>query len=458
MSRFFQDHDSPITRRDFFRHSSTGLAGAALLGLPFQARGSSTPTHLHFSFAPDDSGTLSLLLETFNQDHEETRVTWRVMPRESDAYFRQIRSDLLAESGEIDIIGADSVWTAELAHNGWVRDLTDPFDEDYDSDNFLDPALDSATYNNRVWAVPWYSDAGMLFYRRDLLIRSDIMEPPETWQELQNMATRVQHEQDVRFGYLFQGDEYEGGVANALEFIWNAGGEMMSRATVADAGDEPAVSPETVTIDTEEAARGLQVARDLIADGVAPEMVSTYQEQECLEAFLQGDAVFMRNWPFVFGLIDDPEASALSPEQVGVAPLPSISQDHPSYSCLGGWNLMLNAHMPDEHLEAAWDFIRFATSTNWQRNMALQGGFLPSRRPLYQDPTVVGAMPVIDIGADAIDRTRARPITPYYSEISRRIARTFNRMLRYDLSPSDAVSTLQRELTAIIRQHQQVRQ
>ncbi len=425
------------------------LGGALILCLALlgtvQAQG---PTQIVFSFGPDDSGSLQALIDRFNQEYQgEIEVTWREMPRSTDEYLRQLQSDFLADASDIDVIGADVVWTAELVYNNQVRDLTGRFNSAFNRENFVEAALDSATYRNRIWGVPWFTDAGLLYYRADLLEQNGFSEPPATWDELSEMANQITQNSDTQYGFVFQGATYEGGVANALEYIWGARGRVLT-GNISTAGTfgQNVTSPNVINIDGTGAAQGLNAARSLVEDGVAPQEVTDFREEDAYEAFLAGDAVFMRNWPFVYGLIED---SNLSLEQVGVAQLPVVSEGNPTFATLGGWNLMISAD--SDNVDAAWTFIQFATDPEQQKLRALEGGFLPTLQPLYEDQEITEQVPVVSLGRDAVENARVRPVTPFYSAMSQRIAQTFTRVLRGEVDGQEAVSNLQRELQTILR-------
>ena len=450
-----RDADRSLTRRDFLKRGSAGLAATAVLGpvrSPAEAASASAPVELTFTFGPDDSGMVQTLIDAFNQIHEgQIHVTWREMPRSSDAYFRALQSEFESDVPEVDVIGADVVWTAELARHGWIAELSRQFYEDYSPDDFLSAALNAASHQFHIWGVPWYTDAGMLFYRRDLLLRNDFTAPPRTWEELKQMARTIRRQEDVRYGFVFQGAESEGGVTNACEYIWNAGGRIMTRRMqIAGAPGQGVLDANVINVNTPEAARGLDIARSMVADGIAPDAVTDFREQDAWEAFLGGDAVFMRNWPFVYGLLDDPNLSALVPEQVSITAIPSADANRRQYSCLGGWNLMIGAHTSPQQRDAAWTFIQFATTPKQQKDRALGGGFLPSLRALYEDPEIMGAVPVIDLGRDAIQNARSRPGSPYYSQMSPHIARAFTRTLRGELTGEAATQQLAKELQAVV--------
>ena len=445
-----------VDRRGFLKRSGVSLAGLSLLsgssGTSLAAD-HAAPTEVVFTFSPDESGTVQALIDAFNREYAgDIQVRWRTMPASSDAYFQQLASDFESGSPDVDVIGADVVWTAELARHGWVTDLSQRFHREYDPDDFLYEALGSASHQFRIWGVPWYTDAGMLFYRRDLLMRNDFTHPPTTWDELKRMAQVVLQNNNVLHGFVFQGDAYEGGVTNACEYIWNAGGRIMTQS--ARLASEPGGTiqpPNVVNVDTPEAARGLNVARSLITDGVAPAEVTSFREQDAMALFLGGDAMFMRNWPIAYGLVYDDSISRLDPEQIGITTIPTADANRPHYSCLGGWNLMISAMSSPEKQDAAWRFIRFATAGRQQKDRALAGGFLPSLRALYDDPEVEGAIPVVDLGREAIRSARSRPSSPYYSQMSPRIAEAFTSTLRGDHSGEEAAHQLAADLRAILR-------
>jgi len=447
-----------LNRRDFLKLGGTSLAGATLLGSGTMAGcgGGSEGggvTNITFSFGPDDSGSLDELVSNFNREYEgEIQVEYRQFSRLTDEYFDEITGELQNGGGDVDVIGGDVVWTAEFAENGWIEDITTRMYRDYPltvPDVFLGAAITSCSYDNRLYGTPWFSDAGLLYFRSDLLEEAGFSEPPATWDELSEMAEEVRSSNDTRFGFVFQGDEYEGGVVNGCEYVWNAGGQVLTGTTsVPSTGTPPSLSPNAVAINNPNAVRGLEIQRALVADGISPEEVASYREEDCSDAFLAGDAVFMRGWPFMYALAGE-EGSEIEDGQIGVAPLPTADGDRQSFSCLGGWNMLINS--ASENKDAAWEFIKYATSTESQRTRALEGAFLPTLEELYEDGEILESVPVIELGRDIIENnTRTRPVTPFYSEISATLAASFNENLRGEVEPGEAVEDLQESLEGIV--------
>jgi len=423
-----------LNRRDFLKMSGAGLAGAALLGAAGCGGGSSGSGTLIFGMGPDDAqGTMAALIEKFNKQ-SDFKVEHQVMPADTGSYFDKLKTEFQAGTGNIDVIGGDVIWPAQLAANGWILDLSDKFPAS-EQQKFLEAPLNSVTYEGKVYGVPWYTDAGMLYHRIDLLEKSGYSEPPKTWDELQEMADKVTQDQGVKYGFVFQGDAYEGGVCNGLEYIWQHGGDVL------DPSD-----PNKVIIDSPESAAGLATEASMMSSGVSPQAVSTYQEAETDAAFFQdpGNAVFARQWPYGYAYLDT--KGYLKQDQVGVGPLPT-EEGQDLASCLGGWDMLINAQsdMQDE----AWEFIKFMTAPEQMKFRAVRATVLPTRSALLEDPEI-SKIPVVAQGKPAIENTHARPVSEYYSDMSLEMNEQFNAALKGDVSPEEAVSTLQESLEGIV--------
>jgi multiple sugar transport system substrate-binding protein len=279
----------------------------------------------------------------------------------------------------------------------------------------------------------------MLYYRKDLLEQSGISEPPATWEELKQMAEQVGQETDTKYGFVFQGANYEGGVVDGLEYIWTHGGDVLQ-------GDQ-------VVIDSPESAAGLATERSMVTDGVTPQAVVNYTETESHTTFLNGDAVFIRNWPYMYGLAADPEQSKIKQEQIGVAPIPA-GEGGQSFGGLGGWNLFINAAAQDK-VEAAWTLIEYLSAPEQVRSRQLQGGpGIPTYKSLYSDQEVLNKVPVVALAKEAAQTAKPRPVSPYYSDMSLEMAEQFNSSLKGDVSSEQAVKTLQGQLQNIVEQAQ----
>ena len=375
------------------------------------------------------------------------------MSQVTDEYFRTIVSEFQAGSPEIDVIGGDVIWGAEFAANGWIADLSQQLYTDYEPqvpDAFLQAAMSTVSYQNSLWGVPWFSDVGMLYYRKDLLEDAGFGQAPATWDGLKDMAKQVRDQTGTQYGFVFQGAQYEGGVVNGAEYIWNAGGSILEgNISTAQSGTPLVLSPNFISIDNPDSVQGLRTERSMITDNVAPQDVVTFIERDCWRNFLNGDAVFMRGWPFMYALAAE-DFAQVNQDQIGIANLPVEEEGLRSWSCLGGWNMYVNA--ASDKKDAAWEFIKFMTAPEQQKFRALEGSFLPTLVSLYEDQEILNQAPVIDLSREIIvDNARSRPVTPYYSIISERLGQGFNASLRGEVEPQQVVQQLQDELENIIQ-------
>jgi multiple sugar transport system substrate-binding protein len=349
--------------------------------------------------------------------------------------FDQLRTQFQAGQTDIDVILGDVIWTAQLAANDWISTLSDLFDN---QDEYLPGSIEAVTFDGDIFGVPWFTDTGLLYYRSDLLEDAGFSEPPTTWDELMEMAETVSRDVNVENGFVFQGANYEGGVCNGLEFIWNHGGDAL------DPDD-----PTRVVVDSPEAVAGLRAERSMVESGVAPQSVATYREDESAGAFLNGNAVFLRNWPYVYALVGVEGESRIETGQVGVSELPS-ADGGPGFGTVGDQPLYITA--TSENQESAWEFIRFLAESEQQKFRALEGSFLPTLTALYEDEEIRDSVPVVPLAQEALQNTRPRPVSPYYSDLSLQMSEEFNDSLNGDIPPEEAAANLQSAMERIIEQ------
>lgn len=432
---------SAMGRREFLRLSGAGIAGSALLsacsgfgGEEEDSGGSGTVTMSH---GPDPvlEKLLKKQLEDFNAQHKgEIEAIFRPM---GEDYFDQLRTQFQAGGGDIDVISGDVIWPAQFGANGWIDDLSDRFTEEMQG-AYLEGPLGANQYQDAIYGVPWFTDLGMLYYRADLLKQSGFSNAPATYDELFSMAEKVQGEAGVRHGHVFQGSNYEGGVCNGLEYIWAHGGDAL------DPED-----PNQVIIDSPESAAGLETYRGTVEAGITPEAIVTFTEPESDAAFRNGDAVFMRNWPYVYGMLLAGDAE-IKLNQVGVAPLPAGEGESEGFSTLGGWNLFINA--TSDVKDEAWELIKFLTTPEAVKFRAIEGSYLSALQETYEDQEVLDAVPVYEVAGQITDQIRPRPVSPFYGDMTLEMAEEFNNCLKGETSPEDAVATLQESMQGIIDQ------
>jgi multiple sugar transport system substrate-binding protein len=411
-----------------------------ILSVVFSLGGCSEPTS-----APDQGIMLVLkhsklfgdpepfdrLLARFEQTHPGVQVKREILPSSSDEQHQFYAINLQAKSADFDVFALDVIWVAEFARAGWLRDLSHRLPPEARSAFFPGP-LAAVTYAGRIYALPWFIDAGLLYYRKDLLVKHGYP-PPRTWSELIQSARAILAKEPDLYGYVWQGKQYEGLVCNVLEVLWSHGGEVLRDGRVA--------------LDSVENRRGLMLLHDLIhAQKISPALVTTATEEPAREIFGGGRAIFMRNWPYARRLFERDGSPVRG--KVGVSLLPHAA-GKTSAATLGGWQLGVNRY--SRHPEEAERLAEYLTSETAQKAIALAYGFSPPRKSLYKDRELVAAQPFLADLYQIFERARPRPVTPYYVMLSQVLQAEFSAAIAGIKSPGEALADAQRQIADILR-------
>ncbi len=313
-------------------------------------------------------------------------------PNDSDQRLALYQQLLAARSDAIDVLQIDVVWPGILARH--LIDLA-PYVTSAERADHLAVVIDNDTVDGRLVALPWFVDVGLLYYRADLLAKYAV-DVPTTWEELTAAARLIQDGErsagDTRlWGYVFQARAYEGLTCNALEWIASQGGGRLIEADGA------------IGLNVSRAAEALALPKSWIGT-IAPEGVLTYMEDEARGVFQSGQAVFMRNWPYVWALANA-EGSTIA-GKVGLAPLPAAPGETHT-GVLGGAQLAVSRY--SKHPDIAADLVRALTSAHVQKARAIEAGFNPTRPALYADAGVLAANPHYRTLAGVLDHALARP-------------------------------------------------
>jgi multiple sugar transport system substrate-binding protein len=421
-------------RREFLKVGGTTVAGIAVFGVSACGGGSGDSDELILGATPDYESIIGPMVARYNKQRKGgPKVTVRMYPADTGQYFDRLRTQFQAGDADLDVFAGDVSWPAQFATNGWIADLSERFPA-AERKQFIPGAIEGDTYDGKVWGVPWFTDSGFLYFRRDLLEASGFSEPPATWDELKEMAAKVKRDEKVANGFVFTGAVYEGGTVLGTEFIRTAGGDVLN-------GNE-------VVVTSPEAVEGLRIQQSLVTDGISPKAVANYKEDEASGAFLRGDAVFMRMWPYAYDLLGDKETSDISADQVGLTRVPVASESVAPVNVGGGWSFYINAESGNQ--DAAWDLVQFLAADAQQKTMAIEGAYLPTRTALYDDPEISDKLPAIRLGKDVVEQTTTPPVSPYYSDMSAAMAKAFNSNALGSSSPEDVAETLAGELNTMI--------
>lgn len=322
------------------------------------------------------------------QFEHDTGIRVRYIPRpmstsEGYALYQRI---FQAQSSDFDALTLDVIWPGAMADH--LLDLKPALSEHVRE--FLPQMVDSATVDGRMVAVPGYLNCGLLYYRTDLLKKYGYAGPPKTWDELEQMAARIQEgerQTNRRFvGFLWQGYTYEGLTCDALEWQSSQGG-----GNFLDEEGHPHVN-------TPEAKAAFLRAAAWIGT-ISPVGVTAYQEEDARNVFQGGNAAFMRHWPYCYAAAVTPKSPIRG--KFDVCPLPGKA------STLGGWEYGVSKY--SRHPEAAIEFVRYETSPELQLWRAVEAAYLPTVPRLYSDKGLLEKMPFARVMPEVFQGAVARP-------------------------------------------------
>ncbi|TQK50114.1 carbohydrate ABC transporter substrate-binding protein (CUT1 family) [Streptomyces sp. SLBN-118] len=415
------------------RAAAGGLTVTALLlagctGDGGSAQRPSETGPMTFVTGGDLTDYLRNVLSEWNRTHPAEKVKVIELPEAADEVRAQMATGLRSGSGRFDVLNIDVTWTSEFAAAGWISPLDA---ERFPLDDFLPPVVDTATFQGELYAVPYVTNAGLLYYRKDLLQREG-RQPPRTWRELESEAKSIAPKYGLH-GYAGQYLPYEGLTVNIAEVIQSAGGQVLS-----DEGTR-------VTVDSPAAREGLDFLARGVRDGWIPRDALTFKEEESRRAFQNGDLLFLRNWPYVYDLANEKGSEIAG--KVGAIPLPGPNGQ--GSSVLGGSNLAVNAG--SRHQKSANELIAYLTSERVQRQVLTQGSLPPVRAALYSDPALVRRFPYLPTLKQSVLTAKPRPKSPRYEQVSLAVQAVAHDALAGRQTSDAAVARLARELQAIVR-------
>jgi multiple sugar transport system substrate-binding protein len=333
------------------------------------------------------------IAELWSEQNPDNPIRIEVLPEAADQQREQQALELQAQGSGFDVLGVDVIWTGEYSENGWVESLEDIRAEI--EEVTLPGPFESATWGGELWAAPYNSNAGFLYYRTDL-----VDTPPTTWEEMCEVASQVSQEEGIA-GFVGQGARYEGFVVNWLEYYWSNGGELFNEDQT------------EVEFDTSAAAEVTEFLAENQGTCYAPGF-NTSQEEEARNEFQGGNAVFMRNWPYAYALIEDDEQSPAN-GNFDIAPLPTFTGEG-TISALGGFNNAISAYSNNK--DAARDFVVWAaTNEEVQTMLATEATLPPTMAAVYDDPELAED-PVMSLLGDVLEEARPRPPSPAWNQIS----------------------------------------
>jgi multiple sugar transport system substrate-binding protein len=373
-----------------------------------------------------EAEVLSRQIARFNTEHPGIRVVRRDTPDAADQRHQLYVQWLNAGASDPDILQLDAIWTPEFGAAGWIMPL-DQFSPDTAA--FFPNTIAANRWQDTLFALPWFVDVGMLYWRTDLM-----RAPPATLSELVRIAKRVRQQHGLQYGLVWQGARYEGLITNFVEYLGAFGGKIL------DGG--------RAVVNSDAGRLALTEMRDEIYRyGVVPRAVLTWHEEESRFAFQNGQSAFMRNWPYAVGLMRDSSQSRVA-GRFGVAPMPAGPGGSPT-AALGGAQLAINRRT--ENPEAAWTVIDYLTRPEQMRERARVAGQFPPRVELYEGAGLEAELGIPSATTrQVIEYAVPRPITPVYNQLSEILQIYLHRALTLQTTPAAALAGAQVEMQRLL--------
>ncbi len=351
-----------------------------------------------------------LIIKDFEKENPDIRIQIIEAPNATDLTENLYTSAFILGDSPYDLVYMDVIWTGKFAAAGWLMDLSDRISEE-ELKIFTDKDVEAGLYKGKLYRIPLRSDAGMLYYRTDLLEQIGA-KPPETFEELVKISQQLQEKKAAHWGYVWQGAQYEGLPAMFVEVLEGFGGFW--------------VNPETnaVGLDKPEAIKAVEFLRSAIDKGISPPGVTTYREEDTRRLFVSGQAAFLRNWPYVWASAHEDDSEVKG--KIGIKPMVHIP-GATGGACLGGWGMGISK--TSKHPEEAWKAIQYFTSKEAQKRFTLETGHMSSRRELFADPEIIAKYPHYPQLEKVVKSAVLRPPIAQYAQASDILQRYLNAAL-----------------------------
>ncbi|KRE36514.1 ABC transporter substrate-binding protein [Paenibacillus sp. Soil724D2] len=383
-----------------------------------------------FSQGADQTEGTKKLVAAFQAKHPNIEVEVREFPNDSSQMHDQLVTILGGKSAEVDVVNLDVVWPAEFAQAGFILPLDRLIkDDNVDTSKYLKGGIDAGYFNGQQWALPRYNNAGLLYYRKDL-----VKEVPKTWDDLLKQAEQLKGQGGTKYGFVTQAKQYEGLAVGFTEFVSSYGGKII---------DEKG----NVSVNSPEALKALKKLVQIAKSPAVPSNLNTFTEKETLNAFIEGSAVFARHWPALYAQANDPKVSKVV-GNVGIAPLPA--GDARSAAALGGWLAAINKY--SKHPKEAWEFLKFAVSPEGEKIIAVNSTQTPTYLPLFDDADVQKASPLFASRdfVNGLGSAIPRTITPQYAKISGVIQIEVSKAITGEQTPEQTLTNLESQIKQAI--------
>ncbi len=424
-----------MTRRTFLERAlAIGLSSVATTSL-LESCSNENTIELVWQSEFDISGTYQELVDDFNRTNRDNiHVTVRSVQGGTNDLTVIERNMFRAQSTAVDIYSVDIVNVPEFAYQQWITPISESQWPASERAKYLSPPLQACTFNGKIWATPYRTDVGLIYYRKDL-----VDTPPRTWDALTTLSQQVLnkvHPKELKYGYVWQASQYEGLVCNFDEVLHGYGGSIL------DLHDST-----KVTVDSPEARQALTTMVNWVKT-ISPPDITIYTEEITRQTWEGGQAIFMRNWPYAYvNAQHSPIANEFAIHSMLYGGNNAIG-----HSSIGGWQFAINSFIDPDKQAAAWKFIQYMLSQKAQEKEARNASWLVTLRSIYDDVSIQNKIPLFKEIGPILQTALPRPITPSYEAVSQAI----RIRVRQALNGADVAQTLQNlaaDLRPLVNSH-----
>jgi len=419
---------------------ATTAAGSAVTGTSSAAQ--TTPnvppsgaTTIVWFAARDTTGYRPKFVEDFNKANKTLQLSYQEQGADTTSLHDKFVTVASAKDSSADMVSMDVPFVPEFAAAGWTIPVDDVV-AGGEKEKFFPGTVAGATYNGKLYGVPWFNNGPGLYYRKDLFDAKGL-KPPKTYDELLSTAKQLQTPQMA--GFAEQLNQGEAGIIDWMEKLWGAGGDLVDDKL-------------NVIVDKDSrGAEAFQLLLDWVyKDKILPEAAIQFKQgSDVLNLFQSGGAAMIRLWYSNVNPLYMPN-SPLKTNQWDITTLPSKDGSKPGPGCLGDWNLGVSAYSkkPKETIEA----IKLITNAEWQKKHFLEGGFLPARPAVFDDPEIQAKYPYAKSAQASFSQQKPRPVTPFYPQMSAdAIQPNFGSVMAQQKKPDAAIKDMADKMRQILK-------
>lgn len=349
-------------------------------------------TQVEINFYAHDDDAFKEIIADYEKENPDVKINLVPLSDNTDEKLIQINEALVSDQKKIDLIDSDIIWVNYFAKNDHILPLDDYFSND-ELEDYLSSPLNGNIINNKLYGIPYRTDTGLLYYRKDLLKKYGF-NPPETFEELVKITETIMPEEKM-YGYAGSWYSYEGLTCNALEFLWTFGGEVHL--------DEKTI------INKEDNKTGFKKMKYLIENEIAHPNILEFTSGDVRNAFINNEIIFMRDWPTGVNYLKDTEMK----DKFDITFLPFGKYTGNNSGSLGGWQLIIPKE--NEHPKETVDFIKFFTNYENNKKLVLEHSYTPIRKDLFRDPDVTNQMPFLRNNMAIFNNSKPRPFFKDYT-------------------------------------------